>query len=486
MVSENLINPPLRLPFRYDPLYENERALSEDGELIRTNFFRIEPLLRLPPSSPSWTPADSYVIHEEYESPAVRKAVERVTASPCVEETWPELKKKKYREEFNTRKKIRPLSLKLRFNEESLFLLVNHPKPEKPKGKGYSSQEESEVKEIEEREIILGEVVQKGGFGIVYKALWRKPEEREDNNNNNFLEREVAVKVLAALSGKTDEDLEKEFIQELEIMKRLNHPNVVKVLGYSKIPSQSLRMIMEFASKGSLRDFLKRGPLLSLPRKFSLAKEILSGLAYLHSKRFLHRDVESGNILLGGDFTAKICDFGLSKIKHLTSTTTSSFHGGTLVYAAPEIFEGEKNSFASDIYSISLVLWEIFFGEGRTPFEKVPRPALYATVVFKKLRPPLPTFSEAEEEENLHDNNNYHSPLAGVTDLINEGWSHEPSERPTAELMLRSLESISLKRPFEEEEEKEESIEIEKEKEKDKKEIALQHEEAESENTGAF
>ena len=122
MVSENLINPPLRLPFRYDPLYENERALSEDGELIRTNFFRIEPLLRLPPSSPSWTPADSYVIHEEYESPAVRKAVERVTASPCVEETWPELKKKKYREEFNTRKKIRPLSLKLRFNEESLFL----------------------------------------------------------------------------------------------------------------------------------------------------------------------------------------------------------------------------------------------------------------------------------------------------------------------------------------------------------------------------
>ena len=191
-----------------------------------------------------------------------------------------------------------------------------------------------------------------GAFGIVHKGEHKKTD--------------VAVKqflVTDLSSGAIQE-----FINEVQIMANAGHPNIIRVYGYCPSPRC---IVMEYMPKGSLSDLLYKGnEKFSWPRRLSIAYDIAAGLRRLHADNILHRDIKSDNILLDRNYTAKLTDFGLSKIKSESRSKTKTGAIGTYPWMAPELDEPEgEYSKGSDIYSLGIVLWELA-SWSKPPFHK--------------------------------------------------------------------------------------------------------------------
>jgi TPR repeat protein/serine/threonine protein kinase len=156
----------------------------------------------------------------------------------------------------------------------------------------------------------------------------------------------------------------KEFEKEAYIMANCQHPAIVRLYGICTQRGQ-YGMVMEYLHKGSLYDVIHNTEekLPWNPVRWQIAMDIEKGLAYLHSKEILHRDLKSLNVLLDSHYHAKIGDFGLSRIKVSSQSTATSTKGGgagTTRWRAPEVFKrGVKPDKAQDIYSSGMVLWEL-------------------------------------------------------------------------------------------------------------------------------
>lgn len=201
----------------------------------------------------------------------------------------------------------------------------------------------------------------KGGFGEVYKAY--------DTEDHIF----VALKIS---QGTTDDKYN--LISEIKRFKKLNHPNIVKHIeayevntGSSDIHGKPIAYhvgILEYADNGTLADLLKKGtPDYRLIE--DLAKDIIEGLAYLHSKGIIHRDLKPTNILLfseGEKLHAKITDFGIAKRTDATAASTQLV--GTVEYMAPEFFNTGNITPAADVWSVGVMLLEAL--TGTHPFGK--------------------------------------------------------------------------------------------------------------------
>ncbi|OGR65945.1 MAG: hypothetical protein A2X31_01215 [Elusimicrobia bacterium GWB2_63_22] len=241
-----------------------------------------------------------------------------------------------------------------------------------------------EPKEINGLEVLreLG----RGGMGVVYEAY------------DPALERKVAVKMVlpeaASAMGK------RRFLKEASAMAMLSHPGIVKVHSFGE-HSGLPYFVMEYVEGRSLHDFLERlravrntdpeelrnfgyaeeaAPDDDTPyflRKFlkcPLEEEDYAGRAALlmanaadalyeaHSGGVLHRDIKPSNLLLSRN-GVKLADFGLAKVMDSESLTETSHFIGTLKYAAPELFSGEKATAKSDLYSLALVFYELLTGE---------------------------------------------------------------------------------------------------------------------------
>jgi hypothetical protein len=230
--------------------------------------------------------------------------------------------------------------------------------------------------------IISHAQVLRGGMGTVRQAMYNG--------------RKVAVKepILPGAIGSRDRA---KFMKELQINYHLHHASCVSFHG-ACIDDDGMMLLMEWMEGGSLNDALDNHiaePLL--PRlRVSMAREIADGLQYLHANRIIHRDIKSLNVLLTSDGHAKLCDFGLAKLRTLTSTASSgpsSAVQGTFAWCAPEVLlNGDEHSPASDVYSLGIVMWELMTCE--VPFE-----ALDYTQILARLRnrqrpampSPLPT-----------------------------------------------------------------------------------------------
>ncbi|XP_053777568.1 interleukin-1 receptor-associated kinase 4 isoform X2 [Desmodus rotundus] len=204
---------------------------------------------------------------------------------------------------------------------------------------------------FDERPISVGgNKMGEGGFGVVYKGY--------------VSDRTVAVKRLAAMVDISTDELRQQFDQEIKVMAKCQHENLVELLGFSS-DGDDLCLVYVYMPNGSLLDrlsCLNDTPPLSWHMRCRIAQGAADGISFLHENHQIHRDIKSANILLDEDFTAKISDFGLARASEkFSQTVMTSRIVGTTAYMAPEALRGEITP-KSDIYSFGVVLLEIITG----------------------------------------------------------------------------------------------------------------------------
>jgi serine/threonine protein kinase len=191
-----------------------------------------------------------------------------------------------------------------------------------------------------------------GGFAAVYEA------------QDRMLERRVAIKQLLVDKTKDDRSV-KRFMQEARIVAALEHPNVVTIYGL-RIEEQRIYMILEYLPGGSLRDMLNQQGKLSVGQAIKLITGICEGLAKLHAKGIVHRDIKAENILLTADGRPKITDFGIAHVPQAAgglALTKAGFQPSTVIFSSPEQFRGEKLDTRSDIYQVGELLYHLLTGQ---------------------------------------------------------------------------------------------------------------------------
>lgn len=195
----------------------------------------------------------------------------------------------------------------------------------------------------------IREFIGEGGMGRVYKA-W-------DTRHRRF----VALKVIR-------EDLEqstdgvKRFLKEAEIGQTLHHPNIVSVFDAGSY-EKSRYLAMEFVEGITLKAYIRERGRVEIPEALTIAQQILSGVQTIHAHFVVHRDLKSDNILLQRDGVAKIMDFGLAKLRMLSSIMDRGKLVGTLAYMSPEQTIGKSVDHRCDIYAVGVILYEMAYGE---------------------------------------------------------------------------------------------------------------------------
>eukprot|EP01117_Protostelium_nocturnum_P015053 TRINITY_DN5799_c0_g1_i1.p1 TRINITY_DN5799_c0_g1~~TRINITY_DN5799_c0_g1_i1.p1 ORF type:complete len:1220 (+),score=385.00 TRINITY_DN5799_c0_g1_i1:201-3860(+) len=188
--------------------------------------------------------------------------------------------------------------------------------------------------------ITIDSIIGSGQFGKVYKADWNGTQ--------------VAMKGM-----KTVDDDDTKWKEEIILLQKLNHPNVVRFLGVNKMEG-ILYMVLEFAEKGSLDHFLYKEEntnVLTTSDLLRMVFDITNGMIYLVSKNVVHRDLAARNVLLDASLHCKISDFGLSEEQTNEEGTVDQM---PYRWSAPEMIQHKKSSFASDVWSFGVVMWEIF------------------------------------------------------------------------------------------------------------------------------
>jgi len=207
------------------------------------------------------------------------------------------------------------------------------------------------IEQIRDYKIIkkIGE----GGMGTVYLA------------KDIMLEREVAIKVLNPLLTK-DSQFTDRFRHEAKVQASLIHPNIVTLYNYFR-EGDNYCMVMEYVEGATLKQLITNTGPLPEQKVVWVLNQILEAVGFAHKKGIIHRDIKPSNILLIGDNTVKILDFGIAKIlqdKGLTKTGTKM---GTIYYMSPEQVKAVKDiDHRTDIYSIGVTLYEML--SGRIPF----------------------------------------------------------------------------------------------------------------------
>lgn len=171
----------------------------------------------------------------------------------------------------------------------------------------------------------------------------------------------VAIKSLLP-EKRHDKSAIEQFAKEIRIASSLEHPNIVKFVGFSWKRLSDLCSVSEFMGKGDLSDLINStlsGRMTWNQEKLSIAIDIANALAYLHSLKplIIHRDLKSLNVLLNDKLEAKLSDFGLSRARSFEETMTCGI--GTLLWTAPEILRGEAYTEKADIFSYGIVLSEL-------------------------------------------------------------------------------------------------------------------------------
>src|SRR6201981_3718605 len=213
---------------------------------------------------------------------------------------------------------------------------------------------------------IVGEVG-RGAMGVVYRA------------NDPFIGRTVAVKTLQLSeqgTGLTREELLNRFQTEARAAGLLTHPNIVVVFDAGE--EEGLYYItMELVEGKSVQALLDAGHAFPLPRVLRIMEQTCSALQFAHERNVVHRDIKPANIMLTGDDTVKVTDFGTAKILQFGTVQQTAHVMGTPSYMSPEQVKGRAVDGRSDIFSLGVMLYEMVTGEKPFPGQNI------TTVIYK-------------------------------------------------------------------------------------------------------
>lgn len=242
---------------------------------------------------------------------------------------------------------------------------------------------------------------------------------------------QVAVKTLGE-EVFTDEDKVKGFRDELALLQKIRHPNVVQFLG-AVTQSSPMMIVTEYLPKGDFRAYLKRKGSLNPITAVKFALDIARGMNYLHEHKpeaIIHRDLEPPNLLRDDSGHLKVADFGVSKQLTVANTVKENrpvtSQDTSWRYVAPEVYKNEEYDTKVDVFSFALILQEMI--EGCPPFSTKPEnevPKLYVS----NERPPF----GAPTKNYMH----------GLKELIQECWSEDPFKRPTFRQIITRLDDIN-------------------------------------------
>ncbi|KAG6721370.1 hypothetical protein I3842_03G108800 [Carya illinoinensis] len=274
---------------------------------------------------------------------------------------------------------------------------------------------------------ILGQ----GGQGTVYKGMLADG-------------RIVAIKKSKVM----DEEKLQEFINEVVILSRINHRNVVKLLGCC-LETEVPLLVYEFIHNGTLSQYLnaqkEEFPILTWDMRLRIATEVAGALFYLHSTAsspIYHRDIKTANILLDEKLKAKIADFGISRSVAIDQTHLSTLVQGTLGYIDPEYYGSGQFTEKSDVYSFGIVLAELLTSEKPISSTRASKTKGLATYFIASL-----------EENNLFgilDNRILREAMKEeiivVANLVKRCLSMKGKKRPTMKEVAMELELVQMLR----------------------------------------
>jgi len=197
------------------------------------------------------------------------------------------------------------------------------------------------------------EKIGEGGMGEVYKGI------------DTMLEREVAIKMLRPELSRR-EDIVERFRSEAIALGRLNHSHIATVYNFGRVDDQYY-MAMEFVPGETLDSIIQQHGRLSWRDAVQYAIQALEGLAHAHQSNVIHRDIKPANIIVNGQNTLKLLDFGIARILQTARLTRTKHSIGTPGYMSPEQHQSKEVDARSDIYAVGIVLYEMLTGQ--TPFQ---------------------------------------------------------------------------------------------------------------------
>ncbi|XP_042440478.1 serine/threonine-protein kinase STY17-like [Zingiber officinale] len=258
--------------------------------------------------------------------------------------------------------------------------------------------------EIDKRCLKMGKKIACGSCGDLYRAT--------------YLGQDVAVKILKA--EKLNEAMALEFNQEVEILRKVHHNNVVSFIGACTMPNEFC-IVTEYMTGGNLYDYLHKDHMtLELPQLLKFAIDICKGMDYLHENNIIHRDLKTANLLMDANNVVKVADFGVARFQNEEGIMTAET--GTYRWMAPEVINHQLYDHKADVFSFAIVLWEL--ATSRVPYEKM-SPLQAALGVRQGLRPDPP--------------NHMHPRLQ---DLMQRCWDSIPGKRPSFKEITGELEEL--------------------------------------------
>lgn len=264
----------------------------------------------------------------------------------------------------------------------------------------------TDVWEIDPNHLTFGNKIASGSYGDLYKGT--------------YCSQEVAIKVLKP--ERVNSDMQREFAQEVFIMRKVRHKNVVQFIGACTKPP-SLCIITEYMSGGSVYDFLhKQKGVFKLPALIRVAIDVSKGMDYLHKNNIIHRDLKAANLLMDENEVVKVADFGVARVKTQSGVMTAET--GTYRWMAPEVIEHKPYDHKADVFSFAIVLWELL--TGKLPYEYLTPLQAAVGVVQKCLRPIIPKHT--------------HPKLA---ELLEKCWQQDPALRPDFSEIIEILQQTA-------------------------------------------